>query len=336
MNKRKKQYYFELVDVLAFMLKWKKPLITVTLLAAILAVIFSGPWIIKPKYLSTAIFYPSNNNSISSALLTDSRIKNKDHLEFGEQVAAQQYVQMLESEYLKQRVINHFELDKHYRIDPTDKERNYKLGKIYSKNINIKKTPYASIEINVLDEDPKMAADIANGVVSILDTVKNEIQKRVAKQALEIIDKEYNRKLEEINQIKSRIREIGLLGVYDFAEQSKAVTELAGKNGSIDFIKKQQNALAEYGAEAKTLKNTLELQIEQLTELKKRYDQSKIDVEAQLSNVFIIQTAAPAERKSYPIRSVIVFISALGSFLLSCVVLLILENIKNSKNNNLG
>jgi len=109
MNKRKKQYYFELVDVLAFMLKWKKPLITVTLLAAILAVIFSGPWIIKPKYLSTAIFYPSNNNSISSALLTDSRIKNKDHLEFGEQVAAQQYVQMLESEYLKQRVINHFE-----------------------------------------------------------------------------------------------------------------------------------------------------------------------------------------------------------------------------------
>ncbi len=336
MNKKKKQYYFELVDVLSFMLKWKKHLTIITVSAAVLAIIFSGTWFIKPKYLSTAIFYPSTNNSISSALLTDSRIRSKDHLEFGQLDAAQQYVQLLESDYLKQKVIVAFNLDSHYRINPNDKERNFKLGRMYAKNISVKKTPYASIEINVLDEDPVKAADIANGVVSILDTVKNEVHKQVARQALGIIEKEYQRKQEEINEIKSRIREIGLKGVYDVAEQSKALTELAGKNGSLEYIKKQQNALAEFGAEANSLSNTLTLQVEQLNELKKKYDQAKIDVEEKLSSVFIIQTASPAERKTYPVRSVIVMVSALGAFVLGCVVLLLVEKFKNTDFNNLA
>jgi uncharacterized protein involved in exopolysaccharide biosynthesis len=336
MNKRKKQYYFELVDVLSFMIKWKKHLTIITVSAAVLAIIFSGTWFIKPKYLSTAIFYPSTNNSISSALLTDSRIKSKDHLEFGQLDAAQQYVQLLESDYLKQKVINAFNLEEHYRINPNDKERNYKLGRMYSKNISVKKTPYASIEINVLDEDPVKAADIANGIVSILDSVKNEVHKQVARQALRIIEKEYQRKQEEINEIKRRIREIGLKGVYDVAEQSKALTELAGKNGSLEYIKKQQNALAEFGAEANSLNNTLTLQVEQLNELKKKYDQAKIDVEENLSSVFIIQTATPAERKTYPVRSVIVIVSALGAFILGCVVLLLVEKFNNTDFNNLA
>lgn len=330
MNKRKKQYYFELEDVLRFIIKWKKPLLIISIISAVLSIIISGPWFIKPKYKSTAIFYPSTNNSISSALLTDFRVKTKDPLEFGEQVSAQQYVQLLESDHLKTRVISQFNLVEHYRIETDDKERNYKMGKLYAKNIDVKKTPYASIEINVLDEDPKLAADIANGIVSILDSVKSEVQKRVANQALGIIDAEYKRKLEEINSISERIKLLGQKGVYDFAEQSKAVTELAGKNGSLEFIKKQQNALAEYGAESQMLQNTLVLQVEQLNELKKRYDQAKIDVDATLSNVFIIQSASAAERKTYPIRSLIVLVSTFSSFILGCIVLLFVEKYKKS------
>ncbi|MFN4082983.1 MAG: hypothetical protein ACK4K9_05070 [Bacteroidia bacterium] len=336
MNKRKKQYYFELVDVLNFILKWRKQLIIICIVSATASIIFSGPWIIKPKFKSVAVFYPSTNNSISSALLTDSRIRNRDHLEFGEQAAAQQYVQLLESEYLKQKVIQNFNLAEHYRLKPDEKERNYKLGKKYEKNIKIKKTPYASIEVSVLDEDPNKAAEIANGIVSILDTVKNEVQKRVAKQALAIIEKEYIRKQEEINLIKARMQELGKKGVYDVAEQSKALTELAGKNGSMDYIQKQQKALSEYGAESQSLQNTLILQVEQLNELKKKYDQASIDVNENLTNVFIIQSASPAERKAYPIRSVIVLVSVFGSFLTGCIILLLVEKLKKSDFNELG
>jgi capsular polysaccharide biosynthesis protein len=331
MNKKKKQYYFELIDVIVFIVRWRKQLIILSSAAAILSIIISSPLVIKPKFKSTAVFYPSTNNSISNALLADSRVTQKDPLEFGEQVAAQQYVQILESDVLKSRVIRQFNLAEHYKIPADDKEINFKVGKLYAKNISTKKTPYASIEVNVLDEDPQMAANIANGVVSILDSVKTEVQKRVALQALAIIENEYKRKEEEVNTIKTRMRELGEKGVYFYEEQSKAITEVMGKVGPNDFVIKQQKALSMYGAESKFLYGTLELQVEQLNELKKKFDQAKIDVDARLSNVFILQTASAAERKTYPIRWMIVVGSIIGTFVMSCIVLLFIEKFREQK-----
>jgi uncharacterized protein involved in exopolysaccharide biosynthesis len=273
------------------------------------------------------------NNSISSALLKDSRVKQKDPLEFGEQVAAQQYVQILESDYLKGKVIKRYNLLENYRIDPEDSEKNYKLGKQYDKNISVKKTPYASIEISVLDEKPEVAAEVANGIVMILDSVKTEVQRKLAMQALYIIETEYKRKEEEINTIKGRMQELGAKGVYNVEEQSKAITEIIGKVGMNDNIRQQQNNLATFGAESQSLTSTLELQVEQMNELKKKLDQAKIDVEGNLSNVFILQNASPAERKTYPLRSLIVIASVLGSFLLACIVLLFVEKFSHQKNN---
>lgn len=332
MDQKKKQYYFELIDVFQFIYKWRRKLILICSISAILAIIVSGPWIIHPKFQSTAVFYPSTNNSISTALLTDSRVKQKDPLEFGEQVAAQQYVQILESDHLKTKVIQQFNLTEHYRIDPNDPEKNYKMGKKYNKNISVRKTPYASIEISVLDENPQIAADVANGIVTILDSVKTEVQRRMALQALNIIETEYNRKVEEINEIKARMAELGAKGVYRVEEQSKAITELIGKNGLNENIRRQQDNLAKYGAESQSLYSTLDLQMEQLNELKKKLDQSRIDVQGNLSNVFILQTATPAERKTYPIRSLIVAGAVLGSFLLSCIVLLFVEKFRGQEN----
>ncbi|MBC7383556.1 MAG: hypothetical protein H7296_11305 [Bacteroidia bacterium] len=331
MNKKKKQYYFELIDVFQFITRWKKPLIIISGISAILSILISSPWIIKPKFLSTAVFYPSTNNSVSSALLTDSRVKQKDPLEFGEQVSAQQYIQILESDYLKSKVIDRFNLSEHYKINSDDKERNYAMGKLYNKNISAKKTPYASIEVNVLDEDPQTAANVANGIVMILDSVKTEVQRRLAVQALSIIDNEYKRKMNEVTSIKNRIQELGAKGVYNVEEQAKALTEIIGKSGMSDYVRSQQNSLAMYGGESKELYSTLELQVEQMNELKKKLDQAQIDVDGRLSNVFILQSATPAERKTYPIRYLIVLGSILGSFLLCCIVLLFVEKFQNQQ-----
>ena len=103
--------------------------------------------------------------------------------------------------------------------------------------------------------------------------------------------------------------------------------------GQNEYVTKQQKALALYGAESQYLYGTLELQVEQLNELKKKLDQAKIDVDARLSNVFILQTAAPAERKTYPIRWMILVGSVIGTFVVSCIVLLFIEKFKNEKEN---
>ncbi len=334
MSKKKKSYYFELVDVVKFIARWKRPLIYVSSVAAILAIIFSSPFIIKPRFLSKAVFYPTSNNSISSAILGDSRTKGKDPLEFGEQVSAQQFVQILESENLKARVINRYKLFSRYNIDKDDKEKNYKIGKMYDEYISIRKTPYASIEVSVLDIEPTYAAEIANGIIEMADSVKIEVQRKIATQALTIIQQQYNNKVIYIADIEKRMREIGAKGVYSFEDQSAAITTLAARGGDAGFIKKQQDALAMYGAEAHGLKSQLEYEGESLTELSKKLERAKVDVDAVLSNVFIISHATPADKKAYPVRWLIVLVSTMGAFVLACVVLLVIE--KYQKQNTLA
>ncbi len=331
MSKDKKTYYFELVDVVRFLIKNKKPLSIISIGAGIAAIIFTSPWFIKPLFQSTAIFYPSTNNSISSALLTDSRTRAKDPLEFGEQTTAQQFIQMLESDNLKSRVIKNFNLRDNYKIKPDDSEKNYKLGNLYKKHISVRKTPYASIEVNVRDEVPEKAAEIANGIVQILDSVKTDIQKRVALQALSIIEEQYKNKEAEVNTIKQTMRDLGAKGVYSFEEQSKAITELAGKGGNQAYIAKQQASVAQYGSEALSSQETLVLELDKLSELRKKLEQAKVDVNANLSNVFILQEATVAEKKAYPVRWVLVAVSIFGSFVLGCIVLLFTDKIRHIK-----
>lgn len=326
-----KSYYFELIDVVQFVIRWKKPLIYISIVAAVISTFISSPLVITPRYLATSVFYPTTNNSISSALLTDNKVKNKDPLEFGEQVAAQQFVQILESDHLKGRVIRKFHLLDRYKVDADDKEKNYKIGKLYEKYISIRKTPYASIEVSVLDIDPQMAADIANGIVETADSIKTEVQRTVARQALAIIQQQYDNKVKEIESIEQRMKDIGSKGVYSFEDQSEAITMLAAKNASDSYIRKQQDALAQFGAEAHGLKSLLEYETETLNELKIKLDKSKVDVENSLSNVFIINHAAAADKKAYPIRWLIVLVSTMGSFIIACFTLLFIEKYRSQK-----
>jgi uncharacterized protein involved in exopolysaccharide biosynthesis len=50
-----------------------------------------------------------------------------------------------------------------------------------------------------------------------------------------------------------------------------------------------------------------------------------------LSNVFILQTASAAERKAYPIRWMIVLGAVIGTFVMSCIVLIFIEKVKKKK-----
>jgi uncharacterized protein involved in exopolysaccharide biosynthesis len=54
----------------------------------------------------------------------------------------------------------------------------------------------------------------------------------------------------------------------------------------------------------------------------------KIDVNSKLSAKFVVNTAQKADKKSYPVRWLIVVMSVASAFVFSIVALLILENIR--------
>ena len=64
--------------------------------------------------------------------------------------------------------------------------------------------------------------------------------------------------------------------------------------------------------------------------IKIKYSQAKVDVNSALPATFEVNKAYPAERKTYPKRSIIVIMAVFSTFILTLVTKLILNTIKSS------
>lgn len=322
MPENKTDYQFNTIEIIRLVLRRKWPIIIITVLAAIASVIFSGPAFITPKYLSTVIFYPTANNSVSGGILEDATARDVDASEFGEEENAEQALQILGSSELMGRVTSRFNLMQHYKIDPNGSMPYTKLANKIKSNINFRRTEYLSIEISVLDEDPKMAAAIANGISEIYDSARTDIQRQVASEAYAIIEEEYNNKVREVETIQSKLNEI---------TKGKSIdpSSLGGsKNEGTGQTLQRQQQLAKSGSDVGTLiqlTESLRLQVEQMNHLKEKLRKAKADMEKYIPHKFLISPAFAAEQKAYPRRSIIVMLATFGAFFLSVLLMIIIE-----------
>lgn len=328
--KQNKEFELNFLDITSIIWLKRRPLIIVSIITVILSSIFSGPFFIKPKFKSEVIFYPTTINSIGNAMFTDLTQRQADPLAFGEEEEAENALQLLNSSALQGRIVRNFDLMNHYRID--SKSPLTDLAKKMAKNIQFKRTRHLAVSITVLDEDPIKSAEIANGIAILYDSVKTEIQKQVSLEALQIVKDEFKNKEAEVWDLRTRLKELGQKGITNYEEQSRAISEELYKAVSqtkINSLKKQQNELAKYAGEFTYLNETLILELESLSKLRKRFEKAKVDVEKTLPQKFVLTSASPAEKKSYPIRWLIVLVvTAVVTF--SSIVVLLINNRKEN------
>lgn len=322
---------FSSSNLLIYLFKWRKLIILITISGTILSTIAS--FLITPKYKSSVVFFPANINSISNSILSNLSA-TKDFLQYGDEEVAEQFLQLLNSEYIKNRICTKYNLLEHYEIDPDSKYKQTLLYKKYDENVNFKRTKFGSIRIEVLDKDPKMAANIANDISNLLDSVKNKMQQKMAKDALKIVEEEFNKKQKYVSQLQDSLSKLGKMGAFDYKSQSEVLTEQLAiainknNNKAIKEIQKRLDILSKYGSTAMFLSNYLEFESEKLSVLRMKYEQIKVDAEKILENKFVVNKAYPAEKKSYPIRWLIVVVSTISSFLFSIVLIIIFQKIK--------
>lgn len=328
--KQNKEFELNFLDITSIIWLKRRPLIIVSIITVILSSIFSGPFFIKPKFKSEVIFYPTTINSIGNAMFTDLTQRQADPLAFGEEEEAENALQLLNSSALQGRIVRNFDLMNHYRID--SKSPLTDLAKKMAKNIQFKRTRHLAVSITVLDEDPIKSAEIANGIAILYDSVKTEIQKQVSLEALQIVKDEFKNKEAEVWDLRTRLKELGQKGITNYEEQSRAISEelyKAVSQAKIISLKKQQNELAKYAGEFTYLNETLILELESLSKLRKRFEKAKVDVEKTLPQKFVLTSASPAEKKSYPIRWLIVLVvTAVVTF--SSIVVLLINNRKEN------
>lgn len=324
---------FDSTSFIIFLYKWRKPL-TIVILAAVLGSwFFSNPWFITPKFKSTVILFPASTNSVSKALLSEQPGKGQDLMTIGEDEQAEQLLQILNSNKIRDRIIKRFNLLEHYEIDSASQYRNELLYKEYEKNISFRRTEFMAVQITVLDKDAQMACDIANKISDLLDSTKNEMIRQRAIRGFRIVESEYNSLKAEVAGITDSIVAIGKLGVNDVEYQSQALNQqmaiatMNNNRGAMAGLQKRLDVLGKYGGIYMSLKNALEFKTQQLTLLQSKFKEAKVDAEEDVPQKFIVNNAYKAERKSYPVRWLIIVVSAASALFFSIIVIVMMEKI---------
>jgi tyrosine-protein kinase Etk/Wzc len=331
--KERKNYssQFEANNLLDLLIKYWKPLAIVVLVAVVVSAIVS--LMIQEKYRSTVILYPTSSASVSKSLLSNTSTEN-DLLAFGEEEEVEQMIQVLKSSDIRDRIIEKFSLKKHYQIDTNARYPITNLHRKYDKNININRTEYQSVEIEVLDRSPDTAALIANTISTQLDSVMNQMKQERASKALKLVEKEYLNQKEKLQSMQNKLNYLHNHGVFEFASQTEVYNDQYAKSladgnyKGAKLIKEQLDTLAKYGAAYTDIMSALEFEQKKLTEIESKYKEAKIDAEQDLPYKYVVNKAVKAEKKSYPVRWLIVILSTVSAFLLAVIVLIIFENVK--------
>ena len=185
MNENDNKITFNASDVLLLIKRKWKHLLIVCSVALIASLIIS--YCVPERYKSTVVLYPANSTSVSQTLATDENTE-RGLLQFGEKEEVEQMMQMLQSNDIRNRIIEKYNLIEHYRIDPDTKYLYTKLYDKYEDNVKISRTEYTSVKVDVLDESPDTAAMIANDISQLLDTVYARMQRDRAYRAVKIVE----------------------------------------------------------------------------------------------------------------------------------------------------
>ena len=309
-------------------------------LSIIASIFFSSIFslfLIEEKFKSSAVIFPTATNSISQDLLANKAYK-KDFLDFGEEESTEQLLQILNSDMIRDSIISIFDLYNHYEIDMEDPHSRTLIFRTYADNIAFKKTKYNSINIEVLDKDPNLASDVANKFLDLLDFAIKKIKSQRTKKALFICEqrkKSLNKSLQQVNDSLNIIRNQGVF--YGSAQTERLIEQYAiclaqnNKRGA-QLIKKELNKLSKYITEQNLLeRRTFHMQAE-FNRIQDVCDLIYIDSEYDLTNKFVINKAYPADKKTYPVRWIIVFVFTFSIFILTIVILRLKELLNLNRN----
>lgn len=328
--------YFDSSNLYVFLYKYKVHLGVLILLSTIVSSIVSLS--IQEKYKSVAVIYPSNTRSVAKALISTRFGGKADIMEFGEEEKSEQLLEILNSDKVKSRVINKFNLLTHYAINPEETQTpNHDLYELFDENISFKQNKNMAVEVIVLDHSPDTAAAIAASVLNILDDVVNDIQKERAIQGFEVVRKTYESLSKDIQSMEDSLAYIMSKGVLDIKSQAEAYggayAQAIAENNStaVSALEEKLAVLSKYGAQHMSLLERLENERLRLSELKGKFDEAKVDAESRIQNYFVVTSPFPAEKKSYPIRWLIVSLSIVGTVLTGIITIFFFEQAQKLK-----
>lgn len=296
MSTKGKEYFDTSINILEFALNKWKVLLGVGLVSAVMAIVFSGPKFIAPKFTSNAVVYPANLGGYSG------------------ETRLEQMQQYLESNAIRDSIIRKFNLYQEYEIDSTKPTSKAAINKLYAEHVEFDETEFESISITATSTDPVKAKKMVEEVLKQLNLTIRSTEREKYWEIVQINQKLFDQKKKQLDSLENLIREYSTkYGILDYIEQSERVTEgymnmlISGKKGK-DFeeVKTLYENLEKYGRAYHNMHAQLnEVNSEYMNRLH-NLEHSMKDYNKVQSYTNVLVKPEVADKKSAPIRWLIV------------------------------
>lgn len=300
---------FNNLSLVQLVLKWKWHIIIITVVAALCGAIFSSSMFITPLYKSVAVAYPANISPYSDESETE------------------QMLEIINSASIMDSIVEKYNLWEDYKINKADKFAKTYMINEYRSKVKIGKTPNEAVSISVMDKDPFVACDIAKDILNFYDQKVHDLHTSKVAEVVDMYDMQLKMKQQDIDSLKQALTDLATnYGVLNYSGQLREVTR-GFINGSNKANELKQN-LEQYGADAVDLETKIIAEANTYSLIKKDYEQNLRFFKSHLTYSNIVTEPFPADKKSFPVRWVVVALCGLGALLLSIVVIFVIENRK--------
>lgn len=306
--------YFNNQSIFQLINKWKKHLIILSVIVAVLS--GAATYLITPLFKSQAILYPVNIAPYSDENETE------------------QMLQILNSTDLKFRLVDSLNLNEHYKLNTEDPLYLSTLMYYLSEYISISKTEYESAKIKVLDRDPKFAKQIVDVYIDLFNKKIRELHRIKYKEVMDIKHKEIQRKTAEIDSLVNIMDSLRQnYHLLDYNIQTQEVTRgyyavLAKNPSKAQEAKEILKNLELHGAELKKLSFVISKEREVLQKLKKEYEEKYTEFHKEIVFAQVVEKPFVADKKYSPIRWLYVMFSVIGALVLALIVIAYIESKK--------
>ena len=315
-------------NLLLFIWRKRKLLLIITAIAVVVSIVVS--FLLTPIYRSTAIVFPAATSTVS---FSEQRNAKAAAMDFGEEEQAEQLVQILQSSRIRDKIVSQFDLMNHYEIDAKDPNKYFKLVKQYNSNFLFVRTRFGSIQIDVLDVNPQKAADMANKIVDLIDTVKNNMVAERTWPAFEINKRKKEQLEQERKDVLFKLDSLAELGVVSLEGRTNLFQAYVDSKSAQEKaeIKKTIDINMKHGSLFDGLEFIRNEKIMQLEEFLVSYEQAESDAYSVFNHKFVVERAVVADKKDKPKRMIIVLLSTIGAFIFMVFGLLIKDRLNELK-----
>jgi hypothetical protein len=348
---------FSLVGLGPIINRWKHFVAGAVALAAIVSIIVA--LLLPNVYRSTAIFIPTNPQTADPDRLLETNPESSSKLELGGRAEdLDRAITIGESQPVAELIIQKFDLYKHYKAgqpgdDATD---NFVLSE-FSGNLGIVHNERDAIELTFMDEDKNLAAAVANTLVHVIDSVNQQLtleNRRTVlalyRQRYEYLSTSFERSRRELVGARRRYGIFGLemQGRYmakQLIETEAALRKAEASGGDVAGLRRSLRGLTRAdggnlvnlesyvrGADSLTMFTTRVADLQtRLIAARSAYETAELSIKGRISSIYLVQKAYPATRKIKPVRTLLVLGSVLLTFVLSIVVIALLELYRHNR-----